>query len=145
MASLCPLSMVNKWVLMTLINGLYDGDTQQAVLSKVKELNLEDTIVFVEAREVGKQSAKVLSGGLSSGQVNRVHDDQGKCKFCGKIGHGKNPKYDIRKTDCPAFDKLCKKCDKKGRILHRTHQRQRRDPTPSISALCMCPRKTIGT
>ena len=62
-----PVSMVNKWVLMTLINGLYDGDTQQAVLSKVEELNLEDTIIFVEAREVGKQSAKVVSGGLSSG------------------------------------------------------------------------------
>ena len=55
--------MVDNWVLMTLINGLYDGDTQQAVLSKVEELNLEDTIVFVEAREVGQQSAKVLSGG----------------------------------------------------------------------------------
>ena len=54
-----PLSMVNKWVLMTLINGLYDGDTQQAVLSKVEELNLEDTIVFVEAWEVGKQSVKI--------------------------------------------------------------------------------------
>merc|ERR1711888_98446 len=40
-----PVSMVDKWVLMTLINGLYDGDTQQAVLSKVTELNLEETIV----------------------------------------------------------------------------------------------------
>merc|ERR1711888_98879 len=48
-----PVSMVDKWVLMTLINGL----------------NLEDTIIFVEAREVGKQSVKVLNGGLSSGQV----------------------------------------------------------------------------
>ena len=67
-----PVSMVDKWVLMTLINGLYDGDTQQAVLSKVTELNLEDTIIFVEAREVGKNSVKILSGGLSSGQVNTI-------------------------------------------------------------------------
>ena len=106
--------MVDKWVLMTLINGLYDGDTQQAVLSKVEELNLEDTIIFVEAREVGKQSAKVLSGGLSSSQVSRVTEDQGKCKFCGQSGHGRYPNSDIRKTDCPAFGKQCKNCKKKG-------------------------------
>ena len=89
-----PVSMVDKWVLMTLINGLYDGDTQQAVLSKVTELNLEDTIIFVEAREVGKNSVKILSGGLSSGQVNTITHGQGKCKFCGKSGHGKNPNSD---------------------------------------------------
>ena len=109
-----PVSMVDKWVLMTLINGLYDGDTQQAVLSKVTELNLEDTIVFVEAREVGKHSVKVLSGGLSSGQVNNINHGQGKCKFCGKSGHGKNPNSDIRKTDCPASGKQCKNCNKRG-------------------------------
>ena len=36
--ALCPfglsVSMVDKWVLRNLINGLYDGDTQQALLSK---------------------------------------------------------------------------------------------------------------
>merc|ERR1712055_918702 len=109
-----PVSMVDKWVLMTLINGLYDGDTQQAVLSKVTELNLEETIVFVEAREVGKNSVKALNGGLSSGQVNNVNYDQSKCKFCGKSGHGKNPNSDIRKTDCPASGKQCKNCKKRG-------------------------------
>ena len=65
------------------------------------------------------EMAKVLSGGLSSGQVNRVHDDQSKCKFCGRIGHGKNPKYDIRKTDCPAFDKICKKCNRRGHFTDK--------------------------
>ena len=84
------------------------------MLSKVEELNLEDTIIFVEARELGKQSAKVLSGGLSSSQVSRVTEDQGKCKFCGQSGHGKNPNSDIRTTDCPASGKQCKNCKKKG-------------------------------
>ena len=73
LATLCTcgqsVSMVDKWVLMTLINGLHDGETPQAVLSKVEELNVKDTIIFVDAREVGKLSVKVLSGGLSSGQV----------------------------------------------------------------------------
>merc|ERR1711888_38070 len=96
---------------MTLINGLHDGETQQAVLSKVEEMDLVDTIVFVEAREVGKHSVKALTGGLTSSQVHRVQDTaEGPCKFCGESGHGKNPNIDIRKTDCPAFNKTCKKC-----------------------------------
>ena len=119
LAALCTcgntVSMVDKWVLMTLINGLHDGDTQQAVLSKVEEMNLVDTIVFVEAREVGKHSVKALTGGLTSSQVHRVQDNaEGPCKFCGESGHGKNPNIDIRKTDCPAFNKTCKKCKQKG-------------------------------
>ena len=119
LAALCTcgntVSMVDKWVLMTLINGLHDEDTQQAVLSKVEEMNLVDTIVFVEAREVGKHSVKAINGGLMSSQVHRVQDTaEGTCKFCGGSGHGVNPNIDIRRTDCPAFDKRCKKCKQKG-------------------------------
>ena len=47
--------------------------------------------------------------------MNRIQaPDQGQCKFCGKVGHGKNPNSDIRKSDCPAFGKKCKKCQLKG-------------------------------
>ena len=106
--------MVNKWVLMTMINGLHDGETQQSVLSKVEEMNLEDTIVFVEAREVGRHSVKILNGGLTSSQVNRVNvQDTGTCSYCGKKGHGKNSHRDIRRTDCPAWGRMCKKCKQK--------------------------------
>ena len=59
---------------MTLVSGLNDEDTKQDVLSKVEEMPLSDTITFMEAHETGKQSLKALSGGLSSGQVNRVQD-----------------------------------------------------------------------
>ena len=65
---------MNKWVLMSLISGLNDEDTKQAVLSKVEEMTLDITIAFVEARETGKNSVRILSGGgLTSGQVNKVH------------------------------------------------------------------------
>ena len=111
----CGLKMseVNKWVLMSLIGGLNDEDTKQAVLSKVDEMNLDDTVVFVEARETGKHSVKILSGGLASGQVNRVQEqtaDQEKCRFCGRRGHGKNPNPDLRKASCPAHGQKCKNC-----------------------------------
>ena len=39
---------------MTLIDGLYDENTKQAVLSKVKEMMLHNTITFLEAYETGK-------------------------------------------------------------------------------------------
>ena len=107
------VSEVNKWVLMSLIGGLNDEDTKQAVLSKVDEMNLDDTVVFVEARETGKHSVKILSGGLASGQVNRVQEqtaDQEKCRFCGRRGHGKNPNPDLRKASCPAHGQKCKNC-----------------------------------
>ena len=58
----------DKWVRTSLIGGLNDEDTNQAVLSKVKEMPLDNTITFVEARETGKTSMKILAGKLSSGQ-----------------------------------------------------------------------------
>ena len=62
------LSEVDKWVRMSLIDGLNNEDTKQTVLSKVEELPLDETITFVEARETGKTSMKILAGKLSSGQ-----------------------------------------------------------------------------
>ena len=56
----------DKWVRTSLIGGLNDEDTNQAVLSK--EMPLDNTITFVEARETGKTSMKILAGKLSSGQ-----------------------------------------------------------------------------
>jgi hypothetical protein len=83
------VSEVDKWVRMLLISGLHDEETKQAVLSKVDEMPLADTITFVEARETGKISMKILAGTNSSSQVNKVQGTNEK-------GHGKNPNFDIR-------------------------------------------------
>ena len=32
-------------------------------------------------------------------------DDEVKCKFCGKKGHGSSPNFEIKKEKCSAFDK----------------------------------------
>ena len=127
LAAVCDLSVlcscglkvseVDKWVRMSLISGLHDEETKQAVLSKVEEMPLADTITFVEARETGKISMKILAGTNSSSHVNRVQgnkDDQGSCRYCGKKGHGKNPNADLRKTDCSAYGKKCMNCKLKG-------------------------------
>jgi hypothetical protein len=70
----------------------------------------------VEARETSRNSVKILSGGLTSGQAHRVHEkeDLEKCKSCGRRGHGKSPNFDLKKANCGAFDHKCKQCSKKG-------------------------------
>ena len=41
-------------------------------------------------------------------------DDEVKCKFCGKKGHGSSPNFEIKKEKCSAFDKKCNSCGKIG-------------------------------
>ena len=52
------MSEVDKWVRMSPMGRLNDKDTKQEVLSKVDEMPLDKTIIFVEARETGKTSLK---------------------------------------------------------------------------------------
>jgi hypothetical protein len=74
---LLKVSEVDKWVFLSLISRLNDEYTKQAVLSKVEEMTLIDTIAFVEARETGKNPVKILSGGgLTSGEVNEVQEKE---------------------------------------------------------------------
>jgi hypothetical protein len=85
-------------------------------------MTLDETITFVEARETGKKSINTLcGGGTASGQVLKlkttykwkdveVKDDDQKCKFCGRKGHGKSPNFELKKASCPAFDNNCKQC-----------------------------------
>ena len=70
------MSEVAKWVRMSLISKLNDKDTKQAVSSKVEVMPLNDLITFVEAKETGKTIMKILAGKLSSGQVNKVHQER---------------------------------------------------------------------
>ena len=135
----CPLkvSEVNKSVLMSLISRLNDEDTKQLVLSEVEEMTLDNTFAFVEARETGKNSVKILSGGgLTSGQANRVHEkevagDLGKCKYCGRKGHGKSPNYDLKKASCAAFDNKFKKCNRNGQ--YQDFCTWKKDPKKGVS------------
>ena len=105
------VSEVDKLVCMSLIGGLKDEETKQEVLSKVEELPLDKNIAFAVAKETGKTSLKILSGGLSSGYVSKVHENvsaHDKCEYCGKKGHGKQPSINLRKDSCPAFGTKCK-------------------------------------
>jgi hypothetical protein len=75
---LLKVSEVDKWVFLSLISRLNDEYTKQAVLSKVEEMTLIDTIAFVEARETGKNSVK-RSGQVNEVQEKEIREDLGKC------------------------------------------------------------------
>ena len=70
------MSEVAKWVRISLIRKLNDKDTKQAVLYKVEVMPINDIITFVEAKETGKTTMKILAGKLSSGQGNKVHEER---------------------------------------------------------------------
>ena len=67
LATICALSMTctkedcqqemtyaEPSILLALVKGLYDAETKNEVLSKVLQMNLEETVAFVEAREIGR-------------------------------------------------------------------------------------------
>ena len=90
-----------------MVKGLFDKEVKEELLSQTPELNLDQSLAFVEAKEQGKQSQRALEeSGLASSQVNKVtayqrdkketlmHDKdetRQRCRFCGKLGHDENP------------------------------------------------------
>ena len=120
----CPI-YAEQEILNTLVKGIYDMETREEVLSKDPQMDLAATILFIEAREAGKRSAGVLSGSIpASSQANKaalVTEDRVQdttkvetCRYCGRTGHGRSLNGDTRKKSCPAWDKECSKCSKKG-------------------------------
>ena len=103
-------------------------------MSQSPELNLDQSLAFIEAKEQGKRSHKALEGNVASSEVHKVtayqqekKDElmgdhvvkQKPCKFCGRTGHGESPSLSVRKEKCPAWDKECNKCHAKGHFKSR--------------------------
>ena len=40
--------------------------------------------------------------------------DQGKCRWCARVGHGKRPNRETRQEKCKAFNSTCRQCNKIG-------------------------------
>ena len=51
-------------------------------------------------------------------------DDEAKCKFCGRKGHGGSQNFEVKKEKCIAFDKKCITCGKIGHFLKTRACRQ---------------------
>ena len=54
------------------IKGLVDSEIREELLSQTPELNLDQSLAFIEAKEQGKHSHTALEGAVASDEVNRV-------------------------------------------------------------------------
>ena len=116
------VSYTDTFVKYALIKGLVDNEVREELPSQSPELNLDQSLAFIEAKEQGKRSHKALEGSVASGEVNKItayqqHKKEEQldgdnvklrpCKFCGRLGHGESPSLSVRKETCPAWDKEC--------------------------------------
>jgi hypothetical protein len=67
------VTQVNTTILLALVKGLVDDDTKGEVLSKVEQLDLDETVKFMEARETGQRSLVGLASGNLASQLHSVH------------------------------------------------------------------------
>ena len=61
------VSYTDTYVKYALIKGLVDYEVREELLSQSPELNLDQSLAFIEAKEQGKCSHKVLEGNVASG------------------------------------------------------------------------------
>ena len=113
------VSNAEKVILNALVQGMYDVEAREEILSKEPQLDL--TARVIEGKETGRRSAGILWGGTPAiGQANKaavmVEDHKHgtskgeNCKCCGRQGHGISPNLKARKKSCPAWKKESSNC-----------------------------------
>merc|ERR1719435_658453 len=66
------VSYTYTFVKYALIKGLVDNEVREELLSQSPELDLEQSLAFIEAKEQGKRSHEALEGNVASSEVHRV-------------------------------------------------------------------------
>ena len=113
-----------------LARGTADNEIQLDLLGDAKQdMTLEEMLKFVESNESGKRSASRLhdySKGPQTAATNsyswlrrQAHKDRPAppdgehklCSYCGKKAHGIKSPTSIRRSECPAFNHMCKHCN----------------------------------
>lgn len=113
-----------------LITGLSDPEIKQGLLGEPNQpLTLERAMLYVESKEAAKVSVSQLDPGTSVGAIRQSRykklprasrpqpdhnnfDEDERCYFCGRTGHGKYPPLPLRSAECKAFGHTCGKCGK---------------------------------
>ena len=103
----------------TIIHGLEDLEIKADVLGQQnQDMILEEVILFIEAKESGKRSqASLLSPdnaaaslyyqGNPKGPTVQKAENKSPCSYCGW-----KSQCDPHPTKCPAFGKVCTKCNR---------------------------------
>ena len=68
------VSYANTFIKYALVKGLFDDEVKEELLSQTPELNLDQSLSFVEAKEQGKRSSKALGeAGLASEMLGLLY------------------------------------------------------------------------
>ena len=126
------VSYADSIIRFKLIAGLHDPEIKEDILSE-DDKTLEETVKAIEAKESGKLARRTVGVSASSkvseqstgtkprivqlpdpmlGIYNNPIVFSSKCKYCGLKGHMQS--RESREKYCPAWDKTCLACDKKG-------------------------------
>ena len=132
------ISYADEEIKDQICKGLADHEIQQEVLSQRNQsISLENLISFVAAKEIGKKSHNALSNhtfhsskispyqkskrdynhnspSQKSSYMKMAENNDDKCNWCGRTGHGSRANFETRKSKCLAFGKQCNKCNKNG-------------------------------
>ena len=109
-----------------LITGLSDPEIKQGLLGEPNQpLTMERAMLYVESKEAAKTSVSQLDPGTSVGALKSRYkrvgrpqpehnnfDEDERCYFCGRTGHGKYPPLSLRSAECKAFGHMCGRCGK---------------------------------
>ena len=104
------------------VYGMNCSDTQAKILAMGSNLlPLAKVISKAEAEEQARLTQTKLTAKFKEVEVSGVttdykalNDPNVKCRFCNQKGHGRSPEKEVRRKECPAWDKLCDKCKIKG-------------------------------
>ena len=113
------ISYADKIIKFKLIAGLVDQEIKEDVLSNREERTLDSTVKEIEAKESGKLARRTVGATTASKvhvtAVNSASNAAGPGKSCGNCGrYGHSSQQADREKNCPAFNKTCNKCKKRG-------------------------------
>ena len=150
------VSYADKEIYHCLVKGLADMDIRNQVMGEVQEMDLDALVKYVEAKESGRKAGRYLDSGEA--EVNKITgyrvsqreqqlagretvDNEVKCKFCGRKGHGGSPNFEVKKEKCIAFDKKCITC---GKIGHFSKTRACRQDVARVEEIVVQHEKKTG-
>ena len=128
------VSFADTMILYQFVRGLTDTQMQERIMESAAQvetgkLSLTKVVKIAEAFEMGKNSQELVnSGGAQVSKISQYQknkntarqttrsqsgqQDRTKCGNCGKGDH--TSKLQDRRDKCPAFDKMCQKCNTNG-------------------------------
>lgn len=118
--------------------GIADQEIQLDLLGeKNQNMPLRDMVEYIEAKESWKHSASCLLDSQSADAVSssyrrgrqldvrikgstRLEKLKAKpeepCIYCGETGHGKMPRWNMRRIECTGYGKKCRKCGRQNHL-----------------------------